>query len=201
MLENARREAERRRNLADRDMISRDEAERYQRPTRSRRRNSSVPYRNFLSSTRTPAKRIVVARKPPSPLPRHSFVKPAPISKKPIFGPLIDAMSCANSAIPERASRLNLILPIVTLADDSSLRVRLDVDEVDVARLRVGQPAFVTAEAYGKHKFAGHVIRVGRILGKKNVRSEEPTERVDTKISGDPRRTRPRPGSSLGPAC
>ena len=72
--------------------------------------------------------------------------------------------------------------PVVTLADDSTLRVRLDVDEVDVARLWVGQPAFVTAEAYGGHRFTGHVIRVGRILGKKNVRTDEPSERVDTKI-------------------
>jgi multidrug resistance efflux pump len=72
--------------------------------------------------------------------------------------------------------------PIVTLADDSRLRVRLDVDEVDVARLGVGQPAFVTAKAYGNQRFTGHIIRVGRILGKKNVRTEEPSERVDTKI-------------------
>ena len=72
--------------------------------------------------------------------------------------------------------------PIVTLADDSPLRVRLDVDELLVARLRVGQSAFVTAEACGNQRFTGHVIRVGRILGKKNVRTDEPSERVDTKI-------------------
>jgi hypothetical protein len=39
-----------------------------------------------------------------------------------------------------------------------------------------------TAEAYGRHKFWGRVIRVGRILGKKNIRTEEPSEHVDTKI-------------------
>ena len=70
----------------------------------------------------------------------------------------------------------------MTLADDSSLRVRLDVDETDVAHLHVGQHAFVTAEAFGTHRFTGHVIRVGRILGRKNVRTDEPSERVDTKI-------------------
>jgi len=68
------------------------------------------------------------------------------------------------------------------MADDSVLRVRLDVDESDVSKLRVGQRAYVTAEAYGTHKFWGHVIRVGRILGKKNVRTNEPSEHVDTKI-------------------
>ena len=71
---------------------------------------------------------------------------------------------------------------IVTVGDDSILRVRADVDEADVARIKVGQPAYVTAEAYGDKRFAGRVVRIGQILGRKNVRTDEPTERVDTKI-------------------
>jgi hypothetical protein len=46
----------------------------------------------------------------------------------------------------------------------------------------VGQRAYVTAEAYGTQRFWGHIIRVGRILGKKNIRTDEPSEHVDTKI-------------------
>jgi ABC exporter DevB family membrane fusion protein len=72
--------------------------------------------------------------------------------------------------------------PIVTLADRSRVRVRVDVDEADVARLRVGQAAYVTADAFGDRRFNGHIVRVGQMLGKKNVRTDEPTERVDTKI-------------------
>jgi hypothetical protein len=40
----------------------------------------------------------------------------------------------------------------------------------------------VTAEAYGRHKFWGLVVRVGNILGRKNVRTDEPSEHVDTKV-------------------
>jgi HlyD family secretion protein len=72
--------------------------------------------------------------------------------------------------------------PIVTIGDKDVLRVRVDVDETDVNRVRVGQKAYVTADAYGKQKFWGHVVRVGEQLGPKNVRTDEPTERVDTKI-------------------
>ena len=72
--------------------------------------------------------------------------------------------------------------PIVTLADRSRVRVRVDVDEGDVAHLRVGQPAYVTADAFGDRRFAGRIVRVGQMLGRKNVRTDEPTERVDTKI-------------------
>jgi hypothetical protein len=68
------------------------------------------------------------------------------------------------------------------MADDSVLRVRLDVDEADVSKLKVGQRAYVTAEAYGAHRFWGRVVRVGRILGRKNIRTDEPSEHIDTKI-------------------
>ena len=57
--------------------------------------------------------------------------------------------------------------PIVTLADRSRVRVRMDVDESDVAHLRVGQPAYVTADAFGDRRFAGAVVRIGQVLGKK----------------------------------
>lgn len=72
--------------------------------------------------------------------------------------------------------------PIVTLADTSRLRVRVDVDEADIGKLAVGQTAYVRADAYGAKRFSGRVVRIGEILGKKNVRTDEPTEKVDTKI-------------------
>ena len=72
--------------------------------------------------------------------------------------------------------------PVVTIADRSRTRVRVDVDEVDVARLRTGQAAYVTADAFGTRRFAGRVVRVGQVLGRKTVRTDEPSERVDTKV-------------------
>lgn len=72
--------------------------------------------------------------------------------------------------------------PVVSLGDLRTLRVRVDVDESDVARLHIGQPAWVTADAYGDKRFTGKVVRIGQALGRKNIRTDEPTERVDTKI-------------------
>ena len=72
--------------------------------------------------------------------------------------------------------------PILTIGDRTTLRVRVDVDETDVGKVRAGQKAYVTADAFGKQKFWGRVVRVGQQLGPKNVRTDEPTERVDTKI-------------------
>jgi ABC exporter DevB family membrane fusion protein len=72
--------------------------------------------------------------------------------------------------------------PVLTIGDRKTLRVRVDVDETDVSKVNVGQRAYVTADAFGKQKFWGHVVRVGQQLGPKNVRTDEPTEKVDTKI-------------------
>jgi ABC exporter DevB family membrane fusion protein len=72
--------------------------------------------------------------------------------------------------------------PILTIGDRQALRVRVDVDETDVGKVQVGQKAYVTADAFGNQKFWGRVVRVGQQLGPKNVRTDEPTERVDTKI-------------------
>ena len=72
--------------------------------------------------------------------------------------------------------------PIVTVADVSTLRVRVDVDEVDIAGLRPGLPAWVTAEAYGARRFAGRVIRVGEMLGRTHIRTDQPSERIDHKV-------------------
>jgi ABC exporter DevB family membrane fusion protein len=72
--------------------------------------------------------------------------------------------------------------PVLTIADTSTLRVRAEVDEGDVARIRVGQRAWATAEAYGSMRFPGHVLRIGEVLGRKEVHTDDPVERVDTKV-------------------
>ena len=71
---------------------------------------------------------------------------------------------------------------LFTLADTTTLHVRVDVDETDISKLQLGLPAYVTAATYGNTKFWGRVVRIGHILGKKNLRTDEPVERLDTKI-------------------
>ncbi|MBI3484495.1 MAG: secretion protein HlyD, partial [Acidobacteria bacterium] len=36
--------------------------------------------------------------------------------------------------------------------------------------------------AFGGEKFWGRVVRVGELLGRKNILTDRPTERVDTKV-------------------
>jgi ABC exporter DevB family membrane fusion protein len=182
ILDNSRREAERRRVLADHQMVSRDEAERYDRAYQVARAEYERAQQEFSlvdadarEEDRRKAEAAVASAHAQLAEARAYFEKT--YVRSPLDAVILRKFRHAGESVSTQFDS-----PIVTLADDSALRVRLDVDETDVAKLHVGQPAFVTAEAYGAQKFTGHVIRVGRILGKKNVRTDEPSERVDTKI-------------------
>lgn len=72
--------------------------------------------------------------------------------------------------------------PIAVVGDTRTLRVRMDLDERDIAKVAVGAKAFVTLNAYPGKRFAAHVVEIGRRMGRKNVRTDDPTERIDTKI-------------------
>lgn len=72
--------------------------------------------------------------------------------------------------------------PLVVMGDTSTLRVRADVDERDIGRVAVGAAALVTADAFPDRRVSARVVEVGRRMGRKNVRTDEPTERVDVKV-------------------
>jgi HlyD family secretion protein len=72
--------------------------------------------------------------------------------------------------------------PIISFGDISRLIVRVDVDETDVAKVRVGQRAYFTAQAYGTKRFTGTVLRIGGQLGRKTIESDDPAEKLDTKV-------------------
>lgn len=72
--------------------------------------------------------------------------------------------------------------PLLLLGDTRTLRVRLDVDERDIAKLAKGQRAQIQAISAPDQLFEGVVSEIGERMGRKNVRSDDPRERVDTKI-------------------
>ena len=68
------------------------------------------------------------------------------------------------------------------MADTSSLEIRAEVDEADVARVAVGQVGYATTEAFGARRFAGRVVRLTGELGHKRVRNDDPRARLDTRV-------------------
>lgn len=72
--------------------------------------------------------------------------------------------------------------PLLILADVTSLRVRVDVDERDIARVKMGAPGWVTAPAFGAQKFGGKVVDISRHMGRRSVRVDDPKDRIDVKV-------------------
>ncbi len=72
--------------------------------------------------------------------------------------------------------------PLVLVGDTSKLKVRLDVDERDIAHVRVGALAYITATTFGDARFDGKVSSISRRIGRRTVRTDEPSDRIDVKI-------------------
>ena len=72
--------------------------------------------------------------------------------------------------------------PILSMADTSALRVRVEVDERDIGRVFLGQPALVVVDAYPGQHLAGKVARIEPLMGRKKVRSGDPAEKSDRDV-------------------
>ena len=71
---------------------------------------------------------------------------------------------------------------LVTIGDTRTLRVRIDIDERDIAKIESGALVRVRLVAQPGSELLGKVVEIGRRMGRKNVRSDDPVERSDSKI-------------------
>jgi len=72
--------------------------------------------------------------------------------------------------------------PLIIMGDTRTLRVRMDVDERDIAKVVLGAKAMIRVPAHPGRDFTGQVVEIGRRMGRKNIRTDDPIERNDTKI-------------------
>ncbi len=71
--------------------------------------------------------------------------------------------------------------PVVVLADTSSTHVRAFVEELDAPRVEVGMSASVVTDGMPGCEFRGRVYRVSPRMQRKELWSDRPSERFDTK--------------------
>lgn len=73
-------------------------------------------------------------------------------------------------------------LPLARIGNLSKRFVRADIDELDIGRIREGQAAILTSDAFPQQQFAGKVVRVSQRMGRRNSTSGDPAEKQDAKI-------------------
>jgi len=71
--------------------------------------------------------------------------------------------------------------PAVILADTSRWHVRAFVEEMDAPRLRIGMTAKVAFDGIADRQFSGRIVRLSPRMGRKELWSDRPAERLDTK--------------------
>jgi HlyD family secretion protein len=76
----------------------------------------------------------------------------------------------------------NVPAPVLSIGNRDVLHLRADVDEMDLSRVKLGQRVFATCETFGSRRFPGKVVQIAQTLGRKNFRTDRPTEKMDTKI-------------------
>jgi multidrug resistance efflux pump len=72
--------------------------------------------------------------------------------------------------------------PLFTIADLSRRRVEAEVDESDIAHLRVGAPEAITAEGYRDSTWTGHVTSIPEQVVPRRLRPEDPARPSDTRV-------------------
>lgn len=195
-VENSRREFERRERLYTDGVVSREEFERFKTTYENAQKRSRAANEHF-NLVNADARRDDLAK-------ADTAIKLAETEVREYDAKIAEALARVREA-ESRLSKTIILSPItgiilrkrlksgesispenqtgiVTVADTSALRVRIDLDENDVAKIKENQGAFVTADAYGKRRFTAKVIKIGQILGRKNFKTDRPTEKVDTKI-------------------
>lgn len=102
---------------------------------------------------------------------KKSFVR------SPIDGVVLRRFRRAGEQVTEMGDT-----PIIAVGDITHLRVRAEVDEADIALLRLGQDAYIQADAYGQRRIPGKVGRIGNLMGRKQIVSDDPAERKDSRV-------------------
>jgi HlyD family secretion protein len=97
--------------------------------------------------------------------------------RAPISGTVLRVMTRVGESYSTVVPR-----PLFTLVDDSIHRVRAEVDEEDVGKVKLGQRATITADGFPDRQFGGRVIQLGHVMGRKSVLSGDPAEKADRDI-------------------
>ncbi len=72
--------------------------------------------------------------------------------------------------------------PILTLADLTGRRVRAEVDEKDVGKVRLGQTVTISSEAFSGERFTGRVTRIAALMGRKSIITGDPADKTDRDV-------------------
>ena len=97
--------------------------------------------------------------------------------RAPIAGTILELNAKAGEVVAPSAER-----PLVVLGDMSVVRVKAEVDEGDVNKIKVNQVAYVKSISYGDEKFEGRVTSIAPTLGASRIGPRGPLRPTDVEV-------------------
>ena len=112
---------------------------------------------------------------------RELEARKAELDKTVLHSPILGTVVRRNLRVGEAVSSFQ-VDPVVTVADLDHLRIRAEVDEIDIGKVRAGQTVQATSESFPDLVLEGKVLRLGKTMGRKTLKSMDPNERQDVRI-------------------
>lgn len=97
------------------------------------------------------------------------------IIKSPITGKVLRKYLDAGEAVTPET-------PIIAVADVENIRINAEVDETDVGRIKTGDPATITSDAYPGKVFQGEIQEIADYVGARKVKPNNPVKNLDMKV-------------------
>ncbi|MBI5235496.1 MAG: efflux RND transporter periplasmic adaptor subunit [Deltaproteobacteria bacterium] len=71
---------------------------------------------------------------------------------------------------------------LVTIAEVGALRVNAEVDETDVGRINLLDPAEITTDAFPGARFKGRIAEIAEYVGSRKIQPNNPAKNLDVKV-------------------
>jgi HlyD family secretion protein len=97
--------------------------------------------------------------------------------RAPITGTILKVLTKTGESYSTLVPR-----PLFTLADESVRRIRAEVDERDISKIKLGQSGVITADAFPGQRFEGEVVQISPAMKQESVLSEDPSQKVDRDV-------------------
>jgi HlyD family secretion protein len=72
--------------------------------------------------------------------------------------------------------------PLITISEIRTYRVRAEVDEHDVPRVRLGQNVEIVANASSQLRFRGRVASIAPVMGRRQILTSDPADKSDRDV-------------------
>ena len=72
--------------------------------------------------------------------------------------------------------------PLFMLSEIGKYRVRAEVDEHDIAKIKLGQSAVIVVNALGQKQLPGHVAKIAVVMGRRKILTSDPADKSDRDV-------------------